>query len=100
MKRLPSESTKLAPLACAINSGVSSTAFHARTGELTAPGIVRRARSNNAFEFSFIAAFFIGLHLFKFVRLITNRKEGQLGKILHPEACLMRSGFALGPNEI
>src|SRR5436309_6195964 len=45
---MPSTSVMYAPLPLATNGGVPPTAPNARTGEWTAPGMERRARSNSS----------------------------------------------------
>src|SRR5579863_7325087 len=52
MKRLPSASKRCGPNARSMKSGVFATAFHARTGEFTAPGITRDAREKKVEDFS------------------------------------------------
>src|ERR1700758_87325 len=51
MKRLPSASVTVAPSPRAMKSVAPPTAFHARTGELTAPGMTAEARARSAAEF-------------------------------------------------
>src|SRR5580692_2707182 len=48
---LPSASVIVAPLPLAMKIGAASTAFHARTGEFTAPGILTLARWKSSFDF-------------------------------------------------
>src|ERR1700730_6262858 len=50
MKLLPSASYSRAPWARSTKSGEPPTAFHARTGELTAPGMIALARINRSFD--------------------------------------------------
>src|SRR6266446_5945140 len=51
MKLLSSASVNIAPSPRAIKSVAPPTAFHARTGEFTAPGIAAAARVRSAVEF-------------------------------------------------
>src|SRR5208282_506484 len=53
MKRLPSASKRYAPAALSTKNGAPPTAFHARTGEFTAPGMFFSARANRSFDFLF-----------------------------------------------
>src|SRR3569623_757583 len=56
MYLLPSTSVSVAPSPCAMNTGSQPTLRHARTGELTPPGITRFARSKMAWlRFSFMS---------------------------------------------
>src|SRR6266851_7132497 len=50
MKLLPSASYSRAPFARSTKSGEPPTAFHARTGELTAPGMIALARINRSLD--------------------------------------------------
>ncbi|WP_331961629.1 hypothetical protein [Candidatus Binatus sp.] len=48
---MPSASIKVAPLPLSIKIGIAPTAFHARTGEFTAPGILTLARLKSSSDF-------------------------------------------------
>src|SRR5439155_25509224 len=53
---LPSASVSRAPCPETINRGVPPTAWNARTGEFTPPGVTVRARSNSAWEIAAVTA--------------------------------------------
>src|SRR5579863_4634896 len=80
MKRLPSASKSQAPSPRTIKTGVRPTAFQARTGELTAPGIFFAARAKRAVEFLY--ELFIATRLVQkrsAFRQSINRDQGSSG---------------------
>src|SRR5690349_15209043 len=82
-----------APSPRAMKAGVWPTAFQARTGELTAPGIFFAARAKRAAEFS--CEIFIGirfLHRTRSIRQSIKRVTGSSGAEF-PDLTIAFDGF-------